>query len=66
MKFLEDFLNRVKQDLKDIDCPNTVFLYDYQPSIENYVKKIEFRGPNPNEFLQKHYIDFLKRLEKNS
>ena len=67
MKFLEDFLSKVKQDMVDIDCSNTVFLYDYQPSnSDDYIKKIEFIGRNPNEFIPKQYIDFLsdKKINK--
>lgn len=64
MKFLEDFLTKVKQDMIEIDCPYTVFLYDYQPSrhSDDYIKKIEFCGRNPNEFLSRPYVEYLSKI----
>lgn len=59
--FLNDFLNKVSNDLKNIDNPQLVFRYQWNPSRCNFVTCNKFEGPNLG-FLPSDFISFMRNI----
>lgn len=59
--FLNDFLNKVSNDLRSIDNPQLVFRYQWNPSRCNFVTCDKFEGPNLG-FLPTDFVSFMRNV----
>lgn len=60
MQFLDDFLYMVQKELRDVDCPHTVYHFEFDPVEDKRVRLTKLLGPNVHSFLPEWYIDVLQ------
>lgn len=58
MNFLNDFLEKVSNDMLNLDDPYIMFQYSFNPNYEF----INYRRINSHSFLSSEYIEFIKNL----
>jgi len=67
MEFLNEFLTLVKNQLANIDCPHTVFKFDYEPQTSHSIQFTRLFGLNHLSFLPNWYCDQVQQfLSKQS
>ncbi|GAB0089587.1 hypothetical protein DMENIID0001_041570 [Sergentomyia squamirostris] len=62
VKFAIAFLDLVKAEMRDIDDPNTVFKFVYDPTVSDCVQYQILPGKSELSFLPTWYVDFLDEL----
>lgn len=65
MQFLNDFLSKVKNVLKDVDSETDVYRFEYDPKSMCDVRFDAFHGPNRYSFLPQSYVSFVENTSKN-
>lgn len=61
VRFGADFLSTVQDAMHDIDCPHTVFKFDYDNNKRWNVTYEVIEGPNELSFLPQSHIDLMSR-----
>lgn len=61
VRFGADFLSTVQDAMHDIDCPHTVFKFDYDNNKSWNVTYEVIEGPNELSFLPQSHIDLMSR-----
>lgn len=66
MQFLEDFLRLVQTELAKVDCPHTVYMFNYEPQEASHVRLTKLNGPNVHSFLPDWYINAISDAQKRT
>lgn len=61
-KFLHDFLVYVDKSMENVDCPDTVFRFNYDKRVSKHFTCQRFGGKNEYSFLTEKYVDFVENL----
>lgn len=61
IRFGADFLATVSELMRDVDCPRTVYKFDYDSSKSWKVTYEVYEGKNEFSFLPESYIDFMEK-----
>lgn len=61
VEFCDKFLELVAREMKDVNNPYTVYLFDYDPEKSKYIKIQVFENENERSFLPEWYIDEIER-----
>ncbi|GAB0089611.1 hypothetical protein DMENIID0001_041860 [Sergentomyia squamirostris] len=62
LKFCEAFLDTVKDLMKDVDDPNTIYEFSYYPKNSNCIQYKVHSERSQYSFLPEWYIDFIDQL----
>lgn len=62
MRFGADFLHTVQDVMMDVDCPHTVYKFDYDANKNWNVTYEEFEGKNEFSFLPQTHIDLMDKI----
>lgn len=57
-----DFFKFVKETMAAVDCPDTVYKFSYDLTVNSNITYQIFRGNNELSFLPRTYIDFIDNL----
>lgn len=60
MKFCDDFLKLIDVEMKIVNCPYTVYKFDYDPNTRDSVKLTAFENKNALSFLPDWYVSALR------
>lgn len=60
MHFLDVFLTFVTKAMKNVDCPYTVYRFDYQPPEHREIQMQRFVGPNEFSFVPPWFITAME------
>lgn len=60
MRFLSDFLNTVKTDMMNVNDVKIVYKYDWDPKLQEFIKRTEFNNVEKYLFLPERYIKVIQ------
>lgn len=61
LRFCGDFLQLVDSEMKSVDCPYTVYKFDYDPRSRESIKLSIFKNKNDFSFLPEWYVTGIER-----
>lgn len=57
MRFLDEFMELVQAKMDTIDCPDTVYRFEFDPQKpDRHIRMAIFNGPNSLSFLPEWYV----------
>lgn len=62
MEFCSEFLKLVANEMKEIDSPDDVVRFEYDPNSSNYIYVKTYRNKNEFSFLPEWYVKELNKF----